>query len=664
MMNSESPKGIQPMPSLPAAMPERRGKVATAEEAIRIIRDHDTIATGGFVGTGFPEEIAIEIEKYFLEHGRPNNLTLVYSAGQGDGKTRGLNHLGHAGLVKRVIGGHWGLVPKLQKLAFDNSIEAYNLPQGVVSQLYRAIAGHKPRLITHVGLGTFVDPRLSGGKINPVTTEDLVELIEFDGREYLAYKTFPINVVILRGTTADTNGNITMEKEGLTLDSLAMATAARNSGGFVIVQVERIAERGTLNSRQIRIPGILVDCVVVSKPENHWQTFGDRYNPARSGEIKMPLQSIPPMEMSDRKIIARRAAFELKPNNVVNLGIGMPEGVSIVANEEKILSYITLTTEPGVIGGLPEGGLNFGSGINTEALVDQNAQFDFYDGGGLDIAFLGLAEADRQGNLNVSKFGPRLAGAGGFINISQNAKVVVFVGTFTAGGLQTAVKDGALVIEQEGKNKKFVEQVEHVTFSGHYAVKAKKRVLYITERCVFKLTDAGMELVEIAPGVDLEKDILAHMDFRPIIHEPIKLMDVRIFQMQPMGVAESFFKIPLAQRFTYDPAENVFYVNFEGHAVKTHQDILAVKDAVDKILVPLDHKVDAIVNYDNFEIDPDLLGEYTDTVRNIVETYYTSVTRYTASTFLRLKLGQALEARDVASRMYESMEEARQALKK
>ena len=664
-MNQELSKGTNLTQSLSPETHKQKGKVVTADEAIRIIRDNDTIATGGFVGTGFPEEIAIELEAYFLKHGKPRNLTLVYAAGQGDGKTRGLNHLGHAGLIRRVIGGHWGLVPKLQKLAFDNQIEAYNLPQGVVSQLYRDIAGHRPRTITRVGLGTFVDPRLSGGKINPLTTEDIVELIVFDGREYLAYKTLPINVAILRGTTSDTNGNITMEKEPLTLDALAMAMAARNSGGFVIVQVERVAEYGTLNARQIKIPGILVDCVVVSKPENHWQTFGDRYNPARSSEIKMPLQSIPPMDMSDRKIIARRAAFELKPNNIVNLGIGMPEGVSIVANEEKVLSYLTLTAEPGVIGGLPEGGLNFGSAINTDAVIDQNAQFDFYDGGGLDIAFLGLAEADRKGNLNVSKFGPKLAGAGGFINISQNAKVVVFVGTFTAGGLKVAAKDGALLIEQEGKNKKFVEQVEHVTFSGDYAVKEKKRVLYITERCVFKLTEAGMELVEIAPGVDLQKDILAHMEFTPIVNKPLKLMDARIFQIPPMGLADGFFKLPLDQRFTFDPSENLFYVNFEGHAIKTRQDIRNVKDAVDKILAPLGCRVDAIINYDHFEIDPDLLGEYTDTVKIIVDTYYSSVTRYTASTFLRMKLGEALQERDVASHhIYECVEEARQALKK
>lgn len=661
-MSQESGTKISPSPAPPAQA--RRGKVVTAEEAVRLIRDNDTVATSGFVGTGFPEELAFELEKYFLEHQRPRNLTLLYAAGQGDGKTRGLNRLAHAGMIKRVIGGHWGLVPKLQKLAFENQIEAYNLPQGVISQLYRDSAAHKPRTITHVGLGTFVDPRLTGGKLNSITTEDIVELIMFDGREYLAYKTFTINVVLLRGTTADTEGNITMEKEALTLDTLAMAMAARNSGGFTIVQVERVAERGTLNSRQVKIPGILVDCVVVAKQENHWQTFIDFYNPARSGEIKMPLQSIPPLEMSDRKIIARRAAFELKPNNIVNLGIGMPEGVSIVANEEKVLDYITLTAEPGVIGGLPEGGLNFGSAINTDAIIDQNTQFDFYDGGGLDIAILGLAEADRHGNLNVSKFGPRLAGAGGFVNISTNAKAVVFVGTFTAGGLEVAVNDGRLIIEQEGKNKKFVEHVEHVTFSGQYAVKKKKRVLYITERCVFKLTEAGMELMEIAPGVDLERDILAHMKFAPIVREPLKIMDVRIFKNEPMGLAEGFFKLPLSERFVYDSAENIFYVNFEGHAIKTQRDILNIREAVDGILAPLGQKVDAIVNYDHFEIDSDLVGDYMDTVKEIVNTYYTSVTRYTAGTFLRMKLADELKQRNVDSLIYETKDEARQALRK
>ncbi len=514
----------------------KAGKVMTARQAVSMIKDGDTVATGGFVGTGFPEQLAVELEKLYLEDGRPRDLTLVYAAGQGDGGERGLNHMGHEGLVSRVVGGHWGLVPKLQKLAIENKIQAYNLPQGVISHLYRDIAAHKPRTITHIGLGTFVDPRNGGGKINSLTTQDLVELVEFDGNEYLAYKTFPINVALLRGTTADLNGNVTMEKEALTLEALAIATAARNSGGLVIVQVERIAEPHTLSSRAVKIPGIMVDCVVQSQPENHWQTFAEIYNPSFSGEVRVPPTAIAPMELDVRKIIARRAALDLTPGDVVNLGIGMPEGVANVATEEQILQHITLTAEPGVIGGIPAGGLNFGAAANTEALLDQPSQFDFYDGGGLDIAFLGLAQADAQGNLNVSKFGPKLAGAGGFINISQTAKKVVFVGTFTAGGLKIEIQDSKLKIAQEGRVKKFIPQVEHVTFSGARAFKTGQQVYYVTERCVFRLVEQGMELIEIAPGIDLERDILAQMDFKPLIVNQPALMNARIFQPEPMGL--------------------------------------------------------------------------------------------------------------------------------
>lgn len=523
-------------PATSAKRSHPAGKVMTARQAVSMIADGDTVATGGFVGIGFPEQIAVELEALYLEQGRPRDLSLVYAAGQGDGGERGLNHLGHEGLVARVIGGHWGLVPKLQKLAIGNKIQAYNLPQGVISHLYRDIAAHKPRTITHIGLGTFVDPRNGGGKINSITTHELVELISFDGEEYLAYKTFPINVAILRGTTADLDGNVTMEKEALVLESLAIATAARNSGGLVIVQVERIAERHTLNSRMVRIPGIMVDCVVQSQPENHWQTFSEVYNPSFSGEVRIPNNAITPMELGVRKIIARRAALELTPGDVVNLGIGMPEGVANVANEEQILNHITLTAEPGVIGGIPAGGLNFGAAANTDALLDQPAQFDFYDGGGLDVAFLGLAQADAEGNLNVSKFGPKLAGAGGFINISQTAKKVVFVGTFTAGGLMIDFKDGRVKILKEGRVKKFLPKVEHVTFSGKHASKKGQQVYYVTERCVLKLVDQGLELIEIAPGVDLERDILAQMDFRPLIAGQPALMDERIFLPSPMGL--------------------------------------------------------------------------------------------------------------------------------
>jgi propionate CoA-transferase len=650
-------------PTPPTRM--KRGKIVSAEEAVRVIRDGDTVATGGFVGTGFAEEIAVELEAYFLRTGKPRDLTLIYAAGQGDGANRGLNHLGHEGLVRKVIGGHWGLAPKLQRLAINNKIMAYNLPQGVISHMYRDIAAHKPRTITTVGLGTFVDPRLGGGKINPLTKEDIVELILFDGKEYLAYMNIPINVAILRGTTADMDGNITMEKEALTLESLSMAMAARNSNGFVIVQVERIAEQDTLNARQVKIPGILVDCVVVARPENHWQTFAEPYNPSLSCEIKIPMQSIPSMAMSERKIISRRAAFELRPNSVVNLGIGMPEGIANIANEEKIIEYLTLTAEPGVIGGLPNGGLNFGTGTNMDCLIDQPYQFDFYDGGGLDVAFLGLAQADKEGNLNVSKFGPKLAGAGGFINISQNAKKIVFVGTFTAGELQVSVKDGKLRIEKEGKIKKFIDRVEHVTFSGTYARRKGQPVLYVTERCIFTLTQGGMELTEIAPGIDLEKDILAWMDFKPIVKkDSLRSMDQRIFREEPMGLREHLLTLHLEDRLTYDPAENIFFVNFEGYTVKSTQQVQEIKEAVERILIPLTKKVYTVVNYDNFAILPDLVEEYTEMVKYLVNRYYSDVTRYTTSTFLRMKLGDAMQKRNLAPHIYESSAEARKALGK
>ena len=661
-IHSSATENAHPMLSPITPMKAKKGKVVTAEEAVNVIGKGDTIAFGGFVGVGFAEEIAITLEKRFLETGAPENLTLVYAAGMGDGKEKGLNHLGHKGLIKRVIGGHWGLVPRLQKLAVDNDIEAYNFPQGVITHIYRDIAAKKPRTITTVGLHTFVDPILDGGKLNQAATEDLIERIEFDGVQYLAYKTWPIHVAVIRGTTADMNGNITMEREALTLESLSLATAAKNSNGFVIVQVERIAENGTLNPRQVKIPGILVDCVVVAHPENHMQTFGYRYNPAFSGEIRVPMQTITPMALDIRKIIARRAAFELKANCITNLGIGMPEGIAQVASEEKILEFITLTAEPGLVGGIPAGGLNFGAGTNADAIIDQPYQFDFYDGGGLDIAFLGLAQADQGGNLNVSKFGPKIAGAGGFINISQNARKVVFVGTFTAKNLNIALEDGRIRILREGDVQKFIPTVEQITFSGHYAQKTSQPVLFITERCVFSLTAKGMELIEVAPGIDIETDIIQHMGFAPIITAPPRLMDERIFMDNPMGLKEMILSVSMTDRLTYNPEKNLFFVNFEGLSVTSVEDIHAIEKSVIEKLTPLNKKVYTIVNYDNFSIAPELIDSYTQMVADIVNRFYSGVTRYTTSTFLRMKLGEALMKREVSPHIYENSAEAGKAL--
>jgi propionate CoA-transferase len=634
-----------------------KNKIVSADEAIAIIRDGDTMCVSGFVGIGTPDELILALERRFLKEHHPANLTLVFAAAPGDGKERGLNRLAHKGLIKRVVGGHWSLVPKLGELALNNEIEAYNLPLGCVSHLYREIAARRPGAISKVGMRTFVDPREQGGKLNSVTTEDLVEVVEIGGEEWLRYKAFPINIAFIRGTTCDPNGNITMEREALTLDNLAAAMAAKNSRGFVIAQVERIAAADSLNPREVQVPGILVDCVVLAESKNHVQTYGTPYNHAFSGRQRVPLDRIEPMELDERKIIARRCAFELPMGGVVNLGIGMPEGVAAVAAEERILKYVTLTAEPGVVGGVPQGGLDFGAALNPEAVIQQNQQFDFYDGGGLDLACLGMAQTDSRGNVNVSRFGRRLAGAGGFINISQNAKKLLFAGSFTAGGLKIELADGKLAIAAEGNSRKFIDRVEQITFSGEYAAEVGQPVYYVTERCVFQRTAEGVELVEVAPGIDPDRDILPHMNFRPIMREP-RTMNELIFKPDPMGLEQLLLGLSLSERITYDQRRNAIFINFEGFQVRTTADVELVRREMETRCKAIGKRVALVANYDGFYLDSMVSDAYFSMITYLQNRYYSSASRYTTSAFMRLKLGAGLAERNLAPHVFETWSEA------
>ncbi|MCC6364172.1 MAG: malonate decarboxylase subunit alpha [Bryobacterales bacterium] len=507
-----------------------RVRIVTAAEAVREIKDGANIATGGFVGAGHPEALTVALRERFLEEGKPRGLTLIYAAGQGDAKDRGLNHVGLPGLVRRVIGGHWNLAPALARLAVNNEIEAYNFPQGVISKLFREIASGNPGMLSRIGLGTFVDPRLGGGKVNLVTHEDLVEVMQIGGREMLWYRAVPVDVALIRGTASDEFGNISFEREVMTGEALAIAQAAKNSGGMVIAQVEELVPNYSRDPKSIRVPGIFVDCVVAAPRAQHPQTYDCEYDDAFVTQGNCRQMSMPCLEAGPRRYIAARCFAELRPREIVNLGIGIPEGVAQLAAERKAMEDFVLTVEAGVIGGVPAGGMSFGASRYPQAIIDQPYMFDFYDGGGLDVAVLSMAECDEAGNVNVSKYGNRLPGIGGFMNIAHSARRVVFAGTFTAGQLCVDWDGERLRIVEEGASRKFVRQVQQISFAARVAMRHGAEAMYVTERAVFRLREDGLELAEVAPGIDVEKDVLAKMDFRPAVSSPLKEMDAEIFR--------------------------------------------------------------------------------------------------------------------------------------
>ncbi|MCX6055593.1 MAG: 3-oxoacid CoA-transferase [Chloroflexi bacterium] len=508
-------------------------KVVSFEKAVSYIHDGDTVLIGGSGGGhAIPEALIVALEVRFLKENNPKNITLLHPVGVGDNISQGVGHLAHPGLVKRIVTGALVNSPAFQDRAKQDTVEAYILPQGSLSQLMREMAAGRPGLFSQVGLYTFVDPRIDGGKQSKSAKEDLVELVTLEGKEWIFYKPYKVDIAFLRGTTADEDGNVTMEREAVFGEMLSMAQATRRNGGIVIVQVARLAQRGTLPAKQVKIPGMLVDLVVVDP--NQRQTYQMEYSPAYAGEIKVPMGEITPLVLDARKIIARRAALELVPGAVCNLGSGVSTGIATVAAEEGILDQIVLTNEQGLIGGAPSS--DAGAAINYTSIIDQPYQFDFYDGGGLDLAFLSFAQADSTGNVNVSRFSGRIIGIGGFINISQCAKKVIFSGTFTAGKLEMSWPDGKTVIQHEGKFNKFLSTVEQVSYNGQFAEERGQEALYITERAVFRRGRKGLELIEVAPGIDLDRDVLAHMDFRPEIAKDLKLMDERLFLDKPMGL--------------------------------------------------------------------------------------------------------------------------------
>jgi len=510
-------------------------KIFDVDKAVTLIKSGDTVAISGLISFLCPEKILCAIENRFLSSKEPSQLTILAPIRCGWGENTGLEHLAHKGLIKRIISGSYSSQhqPRLTEMISNNSVEAYAFPFGVLFSLMKEIAAGRVGVITQVGIDTFVDPRKQGGKLNSLTTEDLVKIIKLEHEIFLFYKAFPVNVAIIRGTTSDEEGNISLEQEPVSLGVLDMAMAAKASNGKVIAQVKRITQKKTLHPREVEVPGVLVDAVVLDEKQR--QSKFRAYNPSWTGEIREPLEQFQ-LPLDYRKVILRRALLELQAGDIVNIGVGIPTDLVPLAVEEGIFQDVTFTTEHGVIGGLPMGADLFGAHVNPEVIINSSDIFNFYIGGGLDVAILGFAQVDRVGNVNVSQFSGNLRGPGGFIDITHVTKKILFCGSFTAGDLHATISGGKLSIEQEGKYKKFVKEVEQINFNGERALRKRQQILYITERGVFRLTSGGLELVEIAPGINLQRDILQHLEFDIQICDSLSPMDARIFQAGPMDL--------------------------------------------------------------------------------------------------------------------------------
>ena len=525
-------------------MDVRQKPILPAEEVAELIPSRATVTVSSAAAQLVPDKVLAGIEARYHAKGEPRDLTVVFPVAVGDSfGVVGLDHLAHPGLIKRLIGGSYVNAPaskpspKIYAMIHADQVEAYNLPLGVLMHLHRDIAAKKPGVVTKIGLGTFVDPRELGGRMNAITPPDLVEVVHLRGEEWLLYHSFPIDVALIRGTTADIHGNLTLEHEGVAMAVLPQAIAAHNSGGKVIAQVKRVAAAGTLDPQMVKVPGILVDALVV-EPEA-LQNMGP-YDPTISGEIRAAQLRIEPLPLGPEKVIARRALMQLRPGDIVNLGFGISSLVPQAAFEEGVLGSLNFTVEAGVIGGLPLTGFAFGASRNPEAIIDSPAQFDLIDGGGVSAGCLAFAEVDGRGNVNVSRLAAQphvLAGAGGFINIAQGSPKVLYCGTVTAGGLDVRVEDGRVQVIQEGRFQKFVERTQHITFNGPLAAKAGQEVWYFTERAVFRLTGEGLLLVEVAPGVDLERDIQRQLAFSLRVASALRQMDARLFRPEAMGLA-------------------------------------------------------------------------------------------------------------------------------